>query len=75
MSGLSTKPTLIRNVIIAGHLHHGKTLLADMLIQQTHNTKRKEYWDLKKELKWTDHRKDEVEREMSIKATPFTLVL
>lgn len=46
-----------------------------MLIQQTHNTKRKEYWDLKKELKWTDHRKDEVEREMSIKATPFTLVL
>lgn len=75
LSGLSTKPTLIRNVMVAGHLHHGKTLLCDMLIQQTHNTKRREYWDLKKELKWTDNRKDEVEREMSLKAAPFTVVL
>lgn len=33
MSGLSTKPTLMRNVCVAGHLHHGKTLLCDMIIQ------------------------------------------
>jgi U5 small nuclear ribonucleoprotein component len=62
-------------VVVAGHLHHGKTLLCDMFIQQTHNSRKSEYWDLKKELKWTDNRKDEVSREMSIKASPFTLVL
>ena len=33
LSGLSTKPQLIRNVVVAGHLHHGKTLLCDMFIQ------------------------------------------
>jgi len=27
-------------VVVAGHLHHGKTLLCDMFIQQTHNTKK-----------------------------------
>jgi 116 kDa U5 small nuclear ribonucleoprotein component len=30
---MSTKPQLIRNVVVAGHLHHGKTLLCDMFIQ------------------------------------------
>jgi 116 kDa U5 small nuclear ribonucleoprotein component len=32
LSGLSTKPQLIRNVVVAGHLHHGKTLLCDMFV-------------------------------------------
>jgi predicted membrane GTPase involved in stress response len=27
---------LIRNVAVVGHLHHGKTALLDMLINQTH---------------------------------------
>jgi U5 small nuclear ribonucleoprotein component len=35
---------LIRNVCIAGHLHHGKTLLLDMLVQETHL--RKPTWNL-----------------------------
>lgn len=35
---------LIRNVCVAGHLHHGKTLFLDMLIQQTHV--RKPDWNL-----------------------------
>jgi len=46
-----------------------------MFIRQTHNSKRSEYWDLKKEMKWTDNRRDEVDREMSVKASPFTVVL
>lgn len=46
-----------------------------MFIKQTHNSKKSEYWDLKKEMKWTDNRKDEVNRELSIKASPFTVVL
>ena len=29
-------PSLIRNVAFVGHLHHGKTLFTDMLIEQTH---------------------------------------
>ena len=32
LSGLSTNPLLIRSVAICGHLHHGKTLFADMFL-------------------------------------------
>ena len=32
LASLSQKPDLIRNVSICGHLHHGKTLLCDMII-------------------------------------------
>ncbi len=39
MAGLSTVPALVRNVAICGHLHHGKTLLSDLLIQATHAKK------------------------------------
>lgn len=46
-----------------------------MFIHQTHNVKKADYWDLKKDMKWTDNRKDEVNREMSIKSSPFTIVL
>ena len=46
---------LIRNICIAGHLGHGKSLLMDMLIQQTHLRK----WDLEKNYRWMDSRVDE----------------
>lgn len=34
-------PSMIRNVAVVGHLHHGKTSLLDMLILETH----KMVWD------------------------------
>lgn len=34
--GLMKLPDLIRNVAIAGHLHHGKTSFVQMLVDQTH---------------------------------------
>jgi 116 kDa U5 small nuclear ribonucleoprotein component len=47
---------LIRNVGIIGHLHHGKTGLMDMFVQQTHVNR---FWDLGREYRFTDARKDE----------------
>lgn len=36
MTGLMSSPALMRNVAIAGHLHHGKTCFMDRLIESTH---------------------------------------
>ena len=47
----------VRNVCVTGHLHHGKTLLMDLLIQQTHV--RKPDWNLDKNYRWLDTRIDE----------------
>mmetsp|Transcript_16205 Transcript_16205/g.25511 ORF Transcript_16205/g.25511 Transcript_16205/m.25511 type:complete len:327 (-) Transcript_16205:2429-3409(-) len=71
MTSLMETPTLIRNVAVVGHLHCGKTLLMDILISSTHEDE----WKLEKETKYTDTRKDEQERELSIKSTPVSLVL
>eukprot|EP01100_Stratorugosa_tubuloviscum_P009783 TRINITY_DN4118_c0_g1_i2.p1 TRINITY_DN4118_c0_g1~~TRINITY_DN4118_c0_g1_i2.p1 ORF type:complete len:981 (-),score=453.57 TRINITY_DN4118_c0_g1_i2:109-3051(-) len=62
---------MVRNVAIAGHLHHGKTSLMDLLVQQTHDKN----WSLRKEQKYTDVRPDEQERGISIKMSPISLVL
>lgn len=80
MAGLSSKPALVRSLSVCGHLHHGKTLLCDMLMQQTHqpvkgNKQGGDAWDLNKEYKWTDNRKDEVDRQVSLKCSPLTVVL
>jgi U5 small nuclear ribonucleoprotein component len=71
MTSLMDHPQLIRNVAIVGDLHHGKTLFMDLLIQQTQLKK----WDPSKEKRYTDTRKDEQERMVSIKSTPISLVL
>ncbi|TMW62582.1 hypothetical protein Poli38472_005200 [Pythium oligandrum] len=71
MTSLMDHPQLIRNVAVIGDLHHGKTLLMDLLVQQTHVDK----WDPTKEKRFTDTRKDEQERQVSIKSTPVSLVL
>lgn len=36
MTGMLSSPALLRNVAIAGHLHHGKTCFMDRLIESTH---------------------------------------
>ena len=35
LCSLAQCPELVRNIVFIGHLHHGKTLLADLLIEQT----------------------------------------
>lgn len=64
-------PLLIRNIAVVGNVHHGKTLLMDMLIETTH----KQPWDLKKEVRYTDNSISEQERGISIFSTPISLIL
>ncbi|CAL1385031.1 unnamed protein product [Linum trigynum] len=72
--GLMSNPTLVRNVALVGHVHHGKTLFMDMLVEQTHHIST---FDTKSEkhMRYTDTRVDEQERRISIKAVPMSLVL
>ena len=72
--GLMANPTLIRNVALIGHLHHGKTLIMDMLFQQTHDVNTLDP-NSEKHLRYTDTRIDEQERQISIKTVPLSLVL
>lgn len=65
-------PTLIRNVALVGHLHHGKTTFVDCLVRQTHPQ-----YEATEEraLRYTDTLFTEQERGVSIKSMPITLVL
>ena len=56
MHDLMKNPAIVRNVMVAGHFHHGKSLLIDMLIQESHI--RKHGWDLEKNYRWLDTRMD-----------------
>lgn len=71
MVSLTEHPTLTRMVALAGQLHHGKTLFMDMLVGETHTID----WDLEHDYRYTDTRKDEQQRGISIKSTPMSLVL
>ena len=72
LADLMDTPTLIRNVALIGHLHHGKTTFIDCLVRQTHP----ELQDMEeKNLRYTDTLLTEQERGVSIKSTPVTLVL
>jgi U5 small nuclear ribonucleoprotein component len=64
-------PQLIRNISVVGHLHHGKTSLMDYFVEQTHP----KYFDLSKQIRYTDTRLDEQERGVSMKVTPMSFVL
>ena len=71
LAALMARPQLMRNVVVAGHLHHGKTSLLDLLVESTHDVP----WDPAASVRYTDARKDEQLRGVSIKATPVSLVL
>ncbi|KAK4132395.1 P-loop containing nucleoside triphosphate hydrolase protein [Trichocladium antarcticum] len=79
MTDLMNHPDQIRNVALAGHLHHGKTAFMDMLVLETHAiTDRLEKRTGKKrdeQLRYTDVHTLERDRGLSIKAAPMSLVL
>ncbi|KAJ1981745.1 U5 small nuclear ribonucleoprotein component [Dimargaris verticillata] len=64
-------PELIRNVLLAGHLHHGKTSFLDILVEETHYQSRDSY----QPSRYTDTHTLEINRQMSVKCAPMTLVL
>ncbi|KAJ6241086.1 u5 small nuclear ribonucleoprotein component [Anaeramoeba flamelloides] len=70
VSDMSKLKQRIRNICIAGHLHHGKTTFLDNLVQQTHPN-----FNQKKHEGFTDTRVDEHKRGVSIKSTPLSLIL
>jgi U5 small nuclear ribonucleoprotein component len=79
MTDLMNFPEQIRNIALAGHLHHGKTAFMDMLVLETHAiTDRLEKRTGKKrdeQLRYTDVHVVERDRGVSIKASPMSLVL
>ncbi|KAF2088081.1 P-loop containing nucleoside triphosphate hydrolase protein [Saccharata proteae CBS 121410] len=79
MTDLMNYPDQIRNVALAGHLHHGKTALMDMLVMETHDIQSRLDKRMGKsrdeQLRYTDTHLLERERGLSIKAAPMSLVL
>ena len=79
MTDLMNFPEQIRNIAFAGHLHHGKTALVDMLVLQTHDLnerlRKKTGRKRDEQLRYTDVHILERERGISIKAAPMSLVL
>jgi len=70
LTDLQDEPGLVRNVALAGHLHHGKSSFIDCLVQQTHP----DYLEKEESShRYTDTLLTEVERGLSIKSTPLTL--
>lgn len=79
MADLSNFPDQIRNVALAGHMHHGKTAFMDMLVLETHDLKDRLEKRVGKrrdeQLRYTDVHIIERERGLSVKAAPMSLVL
>jgi U5 small nuclear ribonucleoprotein component len=71
MTSLMQTPNLIRNIAVLGNFHHGKTLFLDTLVQAV----QEKDWDPSKEVRYSDTRKDEQARELSVKSTPMTMVM
>ncbi|KAI1441469.1 P-loop containing nucleoside triphosphate hydrolase protein [Annulohypoxylon stygium] len=79
MADLMNFPDQIRNIALAGDLHHGKTAFMDMLVLETHDiTDRLDKRQGRKrdeQLRYTDTHVVERERGVSVKAAPMSLVL
>ncbi|KAH6565724.1 hypothetical protein BASA62_007082 [Batrachochytrium salamandrivorans] len=71
LADLTGFPELIRNITVMGHLHHGKSLFMDMLVEETHEID----WSLKKNERYTDTHELERTRGLSIKSMPLSLVM
>lgn len=74
LGSLLSTPELCRSVAVVGHLHHGKTITMDMLVEQTHEM-RPDQRSNERPIRYTDTRVDEQERAISLKAVPMSLVL
>jgi U5 small nuclear ribonucleoprotein component len=79
MTDLLNFPEGIRNIAVAGHLHHGKTAFVDMMVMQTHDLQERLDKRIGKrrdeQLRYTDTHFLERERGVSIKAAPISLVM
>ncbi|KAH9879172.1 hypothetical protein J1614_002610 [Plenodomus biglobosus] len=79
LTDLMNFPDQIRNIAIAGHLHHGKTAFMDALVMESHDIQsRLDYRKGRKreeQLRYTDVHVLERERGLSIKAAPMSLVV
>ncbi|EPS40952.1 hypothetical protein H072_5121 [Dactylellina haptotyla CBS 200.50] len=77
MMDMMNFPDQVRNVAVAGHLHHGKTAFLDMLVLETHIIDQKKAVGRREEpqLRYTDVHTLERERGLSIKSSPMSLVL
>jgi U5 small nuclear ribonucleoprotein component len=72
LCSLMHQPELIRNVAFAGQSQHGKTVLMDLLVEETHPGV---VSDPMEPCRYLDFREDEGLREMTLKAKPMSLVL
>lgn len=79
MTDLMNFPEQIRNVALAGHLHHGKTAFMDMLVLETHDIndrlEKRTGRNRDEQMRYTDVHTIERERGLSVKASPMSLVL
>ncbi|KAG9232424.1 116 kda u5 small nuclear ribonucleoprotein-like protein component [Amylocarpus encephaloides] len=79
MTDLMNFPEQIRNIAFAGHLHHGKTAMMDMLVLETHDIvdriEKKTGKKRDEQLRYTDVHVMARERGISVKSAPMSLVL
>ncbi|KAF8424500.1 P-loop containing nucleoside triphosphate hydrolase protein [Tirmania nivea] len=75
MMDLMNFPDQVRNITVAGHLHHGKTAFMDMLVLETHDLPLQAFPKKGEQLRYTDLHILERERGLSIKSSPMSLVL
>lgn len=71
MYDLMAFPPRVRNVAIVGHLHHGKSSIMDMLVNETHEKN----LNIDLQERYTDTHPLERARGVSIKSMPMTLVM
>ncbi|KAJ8606050.1 hypothetical protein MRB53_041248 [Persea americana] len=79
LADLMNFPEQVRNVVLCGHLHHGKTTFVDMLVAETHDLsailQKRDDKTRDEPIRYTDTHLLERERGLSIKAAPISLPL